>query len=392
MIKNNFFLLMLSIYSVIILFVPMEYRVNVLPVSINYIIFSVFIIVNISLASDYIKLYRQLVPMSLIVLLFTLSLVYAPNNYDALVQLISLLLLYFLMLYIFTYFKSNDVVKLIRILFYLGVIYSLASLITVDKLVDYQGHFVGLASNRHNTSLIFGFFCIISFIVLMKSQYFLERLISIFNFFLFQYLIFVTSARVGFFLELVFFLFLLLFLLLVKKNIIVKLAVLSTVIFGLLIMSFYLLEIDEISNYIDSAIKRGSTGRDEINQALSLYQSKYNFIFSVLGFGIGALESHRHLSEHFIRDSNNLTAVVFCIGYIGLILYFLLFASVIKVLIRNINTKSLGNSYLYTSFILSIALIPSETIWLNFNEFVTVFMYLFIAAILKLDSLDIDLK
>ncbi|MBD3807999.1 MAG: hypothetical protein IE880_04700, partial [Epsilonproteobacteria bacterium] len=262
-------------------------------------------------------------------------------------------------------------------------VYIVLSVNFYNQNLDYQGMYIGLTGNRHNTSMIFGVFASIAIATMLLYQSKITYFIAIIAVMALQILIFLTWARIGFFVELIFLLFMIPYFLTAIRY---KYLKYSFIVVGIIIATlafFYLRQFYMIEEYINNAIERGTTGRTSIDTALFNWQAQNGWLLFALGFGIGSLEHYAYLSDLFIRDTNNITGIIFVIGMIGFLLYFLLFLQLMIILKNNIKNKE---SYVFASLALSIFLVPSETSWQNFNYFTTVFMYICITLAIKYDK------
>lgn len=374
--KETLYLYMLNIYFITSLF-PSDIRAKIFPISINYILFSMLFFLNLNDIKKMMIIPRVFTPIILIFLFYTLSITYTPDKQNGLKQLVSLFLLLYVLLFSYKYIKIDQSILILKSCAIVGVIYLIPSYLTTNTLVDYQNLYIGLSGNRHNSSFIYGF------ITITMIAYYLFKPESKLNFLflisalIYQYLIFITKARIGFFIEFLFLLLIFTHYTANKKNFSLKISVIiliCTVIYLISLTTTY------IQDYYEYTISRGTTGRDEINRSLYSYQFNQSYLTIIFGFGIGSLEYFSHLSESFIRDANNIVATVFSIGLIGLLPYFTIFT----LLISSIYSKK-NNIYtvIFSCLALSIFLIPSETTWINFNDYQTVYMYIYIILAFK---------
>ncbi|WP_045374106.1 hypothetical protein, partial [Vibrio campbellii] len=354
--------------------------------SINYIIFTPLLLITVT--SYNIRTFPREIGFLLSVLIVSaMGVFYAPDKASFAKQWLSLLILCYTCLVVYLNLSKIDWAKLLELMFWVGAIYTLLSFVSVNKLVDYTGAYVGISENRHNTSLAIGFLSVSSFAMLKLNRSSVIRFFGLAIIAINQYLIYVTTARVGYFLEFTFILMLLPYYM-IRKSSAIKNILLVAIAITVCVYVLYAGLGDELSVYLEKSIDRGSTGRGEINSAL-LYELISNGpLFILNGFGIGALEANANLTEHFIRDSTNVVATMFTIGIIGLFFYVIFF---IKLVICIIYEKSDEYSVLLAALALCIFLIPSETTWLNYNDFTTFFMYLFGCSAIKFCDIKVVL-
>ncbi|MBD3724693.1 MAG: oligosaccharide repeat unit polymerase [Arcobacter sp.] len=379
---NILFFTVFLIYTTVFLFLTQK-NPEFFPVSINYIAFGIFFLMTIYHSKLLVKVPKSMLMIVLIFFMFTVSVLYGPDKLMAVKQWISLFLLYYILLFIYAFLDVAYAKSILLSVLLISIVYIVLSVNFYNQNLDYQGMYIGLTGNRHNTSMIFGVFASIAIATMLLYQSKITYFIAIIAVMALQILIFLTWARIGFFVELIFLLFMIPYFLTAIRY---KYLKYSFIVVGIIIATlafFYLRQFYMIEEYINNAIERGTTGRTSIDTALFNWQAQNGWLLFALGFGIGSLEHYAYLSDLFIRDTNNITGIIFVIGMIGFLLYFLLFLQLMIILKNNIKNKE---SYVFASLALSIFLVPSETSWQNFNYFTTVFMYICITLAIKYDK------
>lgn len=379
---NILFFTVFLIYTTVFLFLTQK-NPEFFPVSINYIAFGIFFLMTIYHSKLLVKVPKSMLMIVLIFFMFTVSVLYGPDKLMAVKQWISLFLLYYILLFIYAFLDVAYAKSILLSVLLISIVYIVLSVNSYNQNLDYQSMYIGLTGNRHNTSMIFGVFASIAIATMLLYQSKITYFIAIIAVMALQILIFLTWARIGFFVELIFLLFMIPYFLTAIRY---KYLKYSFIVVGIIIATlafFYLRQFYMIEEYINYAIERGTTGRTSIDTALFNWQAQEGWLLFALGFGIGSLEHYAYLSDLFIRDTNNIAGIIFVIGMIGFLLYFLLFLQLMIILKNNIKNKE---SYVFASLALSIFLVPSETTWQNFNYFTTVFMYICITLAIKYDK------
>lgn len=346
------------------------------PISSNVILFSILgllFIQNINFTK-----YNKNIFLFILLLLFSiLTFFITPNKlvgFKEIVSLGSLIVFVYIILYRQINYKYfNTFLKYIIIF---GILYIFISVIFFKGLLDYKGEFEGLMHNRHNVSSLLGIYGVFILVYLFsKKKFYLY--IFLFPFLLLDlYLIFYSYARSGFFIIMVF----LIFIIIIKLY---KTSIMNNMIFfiSLFLISLYFIPILLQNKYIIYAMNRGLTGRNEIASSLLNYMYLHNYTFFI-GSGIGSLDTlGKSLTTMSVRDVNNIVGVLFEYGIIGLSLFFSIFIIYFyKLFILIKYSKKIDYLLLVP---LPIIFDVSETSWLNFNNFSTIIMYVFIAYTFK---------
>ncbi len=355
---------------------PHTMQLDLFPVSINYILFGFFILCTFHRYK--LSITKDTYPMMLLVLLSITSIAYAPDKLDAVKQVLSLIFVCLIGMRASNIFTAGNITLLIKSFSLLCVVYVIISFFTLSILRDWEGAYIGLSGNRHNSSFLLGLMALINIVNLVNFRALLFKLLSLSLFFLCNYIIFETTARIGYFLQIVFLIFFIPYFI-VSSSKLVK----SLIIFFLVCSFIFLLSLDSVQEYIIFSIERGATGRNEINEVLLDFLSFHGGLFYLFGFGFGSLEHYSLLSKLFIRDANNIIAALFTLGGLGVWLYILIFYKMIRFYFSNLFCLE---KIIYSTFFFAIFLIPSETTWFNFNYVYTFFMYFFYFIAFKDDN------
>ncbi len=378
MLKNKISINYLILYLYVSFFTYQLGIVN-LPVSAASLLFSFVFLIHIP-NIDFFKYKRNISLFGVLLVLSSISIFYAPNKLEALQRVITYaLLFYFIFIIEYKKMTSEYMLNFLQHAFWLGGFYIVLSYIYFDSLLDYKGEFEGFMHNRHNISFLLGIYFILSVVYLQIKRSTFLYIVGILILSLNIYLIYNSYARIGLFVLAIFFVcvFTALYF---KSSSLVK-TFTSVVVLSLIISCFQLV-ID--SKFVVDALDRGLTGRGAINEMLFSYLKEYPYGF-ILGFGSGSLEVIGNgLISSSIRDSNNIIAVIFELGIVGLMLFMAIFIKYFYSLYRlNQNTN-----VDYVSFIpLPIIFVVSETTWINFNTFETLIMFVFIAYTFKASAL-----
>ncbi|WP_261824635.1 hypothetical protein [Vibrio neonatus] len=371
-IEKNILLVVLILFFMTFL-LPTSMQRELFPVSINYILFGSYII----LFGYRMKFHLTRVnyPIYILIILSTLSIIYSPTKIDAIKQVVSLVLVFIIGIRVSELVSENDFFNLIKILSYVCLIYLVLSYLTLSSLRDWENAYIGISENRHNSSFLYGFMAILNFINIAKFNNKIMKTFSIALIIGCNYFIIETTSRIGFLTQIIFLLFLSPYIIRSYSPFGRILLLLSTCF----LVSF-LLSVDAVQEYIIFAAERGMTGRDGINSVLLEYLNYNGGLFYLFGYGFGSLEYYSYLSDLFIRDANNIIAILFVLGFFGLISFIILFLKLSYHYILHLDSF---NETALSAVFFSIYLIPSETTWLNFNYLYTFFMYIIYLYILR---------
>jgi O-antigen ligase len=370
---TNFNYLILYLYGSLITY---QSQLLSLPISFSLLLFSAVSILFIQ-TIDFFK-YKKSIFLFIVLALFSVeTLMITPNKMEGIKRLISLgAMIIFIYIILYRQFDKTYIEKFLFHSVIIGSIYVIASYLMFDSLLDYKEEFEGFMHNRHNISALLGIYFVLTLSFLIKKKKFYLLVLCLPFLYLYLYLIFFSFGRIGFFI-IGLFIVILLFIYLYKAKLYIKI-----LFFTILVISvIYGLSSALENAYIVCAIERGLTGRDEIADALLGYLQLHPSNFLV-GFGIGSLDViGRSLTDMAVRDVNNIVGTIFEYGLIGLFLFLTIFVNYIyKMIVVLKNENSIDPIILIPIVILSV---PSETTWLNFNNFETILMYVFIAYTLK---------
>lgn len=350
----------------IVFLLPTSIQVRLFPVSINYILFGTYILFFSYKIKFVVTKWNY--PVILLLLWSIIGLIYAPDKLNGMKQVLSFVILVLLSIRVTYLYSDSDLFTLVKILSIICILYLIESYLTLNTLRDWEGAYIGISENRHNTSFLLGFMSILNLTSFIKTQNIFLKVTTILIVVICNYFIIETTSRIGFLCQL-------LFLVIIFPHFIRSLSLISNIIvFGIVFsVAFYVINLDSAQDYISYSLERGATGRDGINASLMKYIDFNGGLFYLFGYGFGSLEYYSYLSELFIRDANNLVATVFIMGVIGLILFFIIFVKMILFYILNIDDIS---KVLCCAVFFSIFLIPSETTWFNYNYLYTIIMYI----------------
>lgn len=372
---NINYLLIFLYYS----FIIVNFHLS-LPVFYTLPLFSFFLLLNIKYFFSF-KFSKNLYIFIIIFLYSLLSIFYSMDKIEAIKRNVSLGLMIVFLWLVYKQLSMNYILKFIKHASLLGVVYIMLNLIFFNHFLDYKEEFIGFVKNRHNISIILGFYFIMIYVYSRLVSSSIVKLILYFSLIIDLYLIIMSYGRIGLYVIFVYLLsnYLIYF---KKLNIFFKLILIFLFVFVSIILINFLLD----NSYIEYIINRGMTGRDLLSSTIINYFYNYKYHL-LIGFGAGSLKVISHivnniLNHHFaIRDINNFVSILIIYGYTGFILFLYIFVKyflMITFFIKK-NTKYIMLFLIPLPFILDI----SESNWINFNNFLTIVMYVFIVFTYK---------
>ena len=351
-----------------------------IPVGVHLIVFSLLIMGHYQ-KFKLLSINKNLLWIIVLVFYSGISTIASPNKIQAIQNNISLCIITFYLAFVFYININHKSFESIRnALVITGIIYIVLSFLFRDILIDYKGEFHGFGKNKHNTSLLLGFYCLV-FISQLIEKFCLRALILYSPMIIMTiYLQIITYSRIGFFLIGVN-LIVLAAIFIIKQRALIKLMIMSIIVV-LIVVTSKLETSMLIIDYISYLLERGFSGRNQINSILYEHLME-NLIHFVGGCGAGCLDSTgaEILNGMTPRDSFIIVGLLFEYGLVGLIILSLFIVKYLHAIYANFIVKKKTDYLLLIP--LSFVLIPSETALINFNSCTTVMMYTVMIVCLK---------
>lgn len=375
-------MIVFNLYLITQFFVENLKLVN-LPIGVHLLFLVPLILLSIP-SHNFRYIDKSFIPLISFILYSLLSILIAPDKIEGMQRNISILTLFLFLIFIFYQNVNRDNFnKTIKLLKYTGTAFIIISLIFIDNFYDYKGEFIGIVKNKHNVSMLLSFYMIIIIASLSTSPKFSNFVFFIPIIICAAYLLINTYSRIGYFILIIYFLVQGLFL-----TIRLKKQYIFLIFFILVFTSSFIIDTLKVVfslEYFVYLFERGFSGRDVINSVLINYvfENPLNFI---VGCGAGCLEitGAKILDGHNGRDASSIVGIIFEYGLIGLcmiISYITIYlCAVYKYLIKLNNTD-------YVVLIpIPLILIPSETILINFNSFITIITFTLMTYTIKLSK------
>lgn len=224
--------------------------------------------------------------------------------------------------------------------------------------------FGGLMIDNNNLAVSISICAIIAFHLFYNSKHLISRIFWVLVFLTITIAIFYTGSRGGLLAEIG---GLFIYVWKYGNGIRLRTAILGGIvllIFGIIIQNFLTIGLTQRFSIYD-VIESGGTGRVQIwKDALSSYRNS-NFFRQLFGYGFGTFsESQRVLSNHYVASHNDFIGILIELGFIGLILYCLVWINLFKKTIIEKNWFALSLLVVVLIGSLSIEMLIKKMLWL----------------------------